>query len=103
MSRQHTPRQKPHVVFYTKPGCHLCEEAEREIDAARCHALYTFEKVNIEDDPDLTRRYGWDIPVVAVNGTVTFKHRLTAEDFKRAVIKETGDNATGGAGDGATG
>ena len=81
MSRTHTP----HVVFYTRPGCHLCEEAEREIEAARCRPLYTFEKINVETDPDLTRRYGYDIPVVTVDGTVAFKHRLAADDFKRAV------------------
>ena len=82
---------RPRVVFYTKPGCHLCEEAAREIDAARCHALYTFEKVNIEDDPDLLRRYGWDIPVVTIDGTVAFKHRLTAADFKREITDRNAD------------
>jgi hypothetical protein len=85
MSQEHDPRPRPRVVFYTKPGCHLCEEAEREIDAARCHPLYTFEKVNIETDPDLSRRYGWDIPVITIDGTVAFKHRLTAADFKHAI------------------
>ena len=87
MSEKNASRRPPHVVFYTRPGCHLCDEAEREIDAARCHTLYTFEKVNIETDPDLTRRYGWDIPVVTINGRVAFKHRLTAADFRRAVEK----------------
>lgn len=85
MSRTHTP----HVVFYTKPGCHLCEEAEREIEAARCADSYTFEKVNIEPDPDLRRRYGWDIPVVVIDGAVCFKHRLTAADFKREITART--------------
>ena len=94
MSEQQAPRPKPHVVFYTKPGCHLCDEAEREIDAARCRGLYTFEKVNIETDPDLARRYGWDIPVITVDGTVAFKHRLTAEQFKREIAVRRGGEET---------
>lgn len=85
MSEKNASRRPPHVLFYTRPGCHLCEEAEREIAAARCHGLYTFEKVDIDTDPDLARRYGWDIPVVVIDGTVAFKHRLTAADFKRAI------------------
>ena len=76
---------KPHVIFYTRPGCHLCEEARLAIDAADCAAAYTLEEVNIETDPDLRRRYGWDIPVVRINGRHVFKHRLTAADFKRAL------------------
>lgn len=76
---------KARVTIYTKPGCHLCEEAKREIHAARCEGDYTLEEVNIESDPELTRRYGWEIPVVAINGTLAFKYRLTAAEFKRAV------------------
>ncbi len=78
--------QKPHVVFYTKPGCHLCDEAKREIERAGLRDRYTFEEVNILDDPELQRRYGHDIPVVTVNGVHAFKHRLTAEEFRRAVL-----------------
>jgi hypothetical protein len=41
--------------------------------------------VDILSDPELTRRYGWDIPVVLIDGTHAFKHRLTAEEFHRAI------------------
>jgi glutaredoxin len=71
------------VRVYTKPGCHLCDEAKREIERADCSELYTLEEVNIELDPELTRRYGWDIPVVTINDRVAFKHRLTADAFAR--------------------
>jgi glutaredoxin len=77
---------KPHVLFYTKPGCHLCEDAMRAIDKADCSDLYTFEEVDILSDPELLRRYGAEIPVVLVNGVYAFKYRLTAEDFRRAIL-----------------
>jgi glutaredoxin len=76
---------KARVIFYTKPGCHLCDEAKAEIRRADCQDRFTFEEVNIETDPELKRRYGWDIPVVLIDGTVAFKHRLTAEAFRQAV------------------
>ena len=77
--------QKPHVLFYTKPGCHLCDEARHEIERAGCSGQYTFEAVNILSDPELLRRYGTEIPVVLINGTHAFKYRLTAADFRRAI------------------
>jgi glutaredoxin len=76
---------KPHVIFYTQPGCHLCDEARREMARADCSNLFTYEEVDINSDPELRRRYGWDIPVVLVNDTHAFKHRLTAEEFRRAI------------------
>lgn len=78
---------RPHVIFYTKPGCHLCEDARREIERADCAGHFTFEEVNILSDPELQRRYATEIPVVLINGTHAFKYRLTAEDFRRAIRK----------------
>jgi glutaredoxin len=82
--------QKPHVILYTKPGCHLCDDAKREIERAGSHDAYTFEEVNILSDPDLQRRYGAEIPVVLINGTHAFKYILTADEFKRALRKASG-------------
>jgi glutaredoxin len=83
--RKMTPA--PHVIFYTKPGCHLCDEARQEIARAACRDLFTYEEVDINSDPELRRRYGWDIPVVLIDDTHAFKHRLTAEDFRRAILR----------------
>ncbi len=81
---------KAHVTFYTKPGCHLCDEAKQEILKADCADEYTLEEVNIEEDPALKARYGLQIPVVCINGVTAFKYRLTAEEFTRAVRSKTG-------------
>ncbi|HZT57979.1 MAG TPA: glutaredoxin family protein [Pyrinomonadaceae bacterium] len=76
---------KPHVRLYTKPGCHLCEDAKREIAHAGRAGGFTFEEVNILSDPELRRRYANEIPVVTINGVHAFKYRLTAADLLRAV------------------
>lgn len=77
--------EKPHVVFYTKPGCHLCDEAKRVIESAGHRDEYTFEEVNILSDASLLSRYGVDIPVVVIDGVHAFKHRVTAREFLRAL------------------
>ncbi len=74
---------KAHVILYTRPGCHLCEEAKQEMLAAGCAGEYTFEEVNIETEAALKERYGWEIPVIVINGVKAFKYRLTADEFKR--------------------
>ena len=75
--------RKVQVTLYTRHGCHLCEEAKQAMLAAGCEGQYTLREFDIDLDPDLTRRYGWDIPVVLINGIETFKHRLTPSEFKR--------------------
>ena len=77
--------RKAQVTLYTRPSCHLCDEAKQAILAARCEDLYALREINVDSDPELVRRYGWDIPVILINGIETFKHRLTASDFKREV------------------
>lgn len=47
--------------LYTRPGCHLCEQA-RTVAAAAGLAV---EEVDIEGDARLGARYGLRIPVLA--------------------------------------
>jgi glutaredoxin len=73
------------VVIYSNPGCHLCEVAKAAIQAAGCEGQYTLAEINIESDPDLLRRYRYDIPVITFDGVEAFRHRLSAEEFREAL------------------
>ena len=57
------------VVVYSRPGCHLCEEAISRIVALHEQG-YRFElhEVDIESHDVLLRRYLERIPVVEVDG-----------------------------------
>ena len=77
---------KPHVIIYSRPGCHLCDEAKAAIFSAGCTDQFTLEEVNIESDDELLRKYKYDIPVIAVDGVETFIHRVTSEDFRQAML-----------------
>ena len=80
-------KSKSRIILYTKPGCHLCEEMKHEMVRAQCGDLYTLEEVNIETDPDLLRRYRFEIPVLKIDGVAAFKGRLRAEEFKAYLLK----------------
>ena len=59
------------VVVYSRPGCHLCEQAVEALVALHEEG-YRFElqEVDIESEELLLRRLLEKIPVVEVDGTV---------------------------------
>ena len=63
----------PNVVLYAKPGCHLCEDAKTEIEAARRTRDFTLTEIDISTDPVLFRKYGERIPVVEIDGEEAFE------------------------------
>lgn len=79
-------RQKVSVVLYTRPGCHLCEDAKAQMLAAKCADLYDLHEINIELDPALVERYGTKIPVITINGKKAFDYRIDAPTFRKMVV-----------------
>jgi hypothetical protein len=75
--------KKAVVILYTRPGCHLCDEAKVVINEARKDGEFTLEEVNIDKDPELAEQYGYDIPVVLINRVKAFKHRVDLREFRR--------------------
>ena len=82
---QEVSMSKAHVIIYSRPGCHLCDEAKAAIMAAGCSDQFTLEEVNIESDDELLRKYKYDIPVIAIDGVETFIHRVNPQDFIRVI------------------
>jgi len=59
------------VVVYSRPGCHLCEEAVAAIVALYGEGYrFALHEVDIESDELLLRRHLERIPVVEVDGVV---------------------------------
>ena len=73
---------KRNVIIYSRPGCHLCDEAKAAIQNAGLNDRFTLEEINIESDKDLLRKYKYDIPVVLIDGIEAFRHRVDVQAFK---------------------
>ena len=56
------------VTFYSKPGCHLCDDARAVIERVCAELGESYAELSILDDPDLQERYGEEIPVTLVDG-----------------------------------
>ena len=77
------------VRIYTRAGCHLCEEAEQVVRAEQAAAGFELELVDIDHDPELARRYGVRVPVVALDGEELFEYEVPV-DLLRARLGRVG-------------
>ena len=71
------------VTLYTRPGCHLCEEAKAAIAPLLREFSAALHEINIDEDAVLKERYGWDIPVIFIGQHKTAKHRVDLAQFRR--------------------
>lgn len=56
----------PTLTLYTRPGCHLCEQAAGNL--ARLE--FRVQTVNVDLDPELRARHGDHVPVLALGDRV---------------------------------
>ncbi len=77
------------VTLYSRPGCHLCEEAKTAIAPLLRELNATLREVNIDEDAILKERYGWDIPVIFIGQHKAAKHRVDLVQFRRR-LQEAG-------------
>ena len=61
------------LTLYSRVGCHLCEDAERLLDGLQL----PYTRVEVDGRPELERRYGWDVPVLARGGEVLLRGVFT--------------------------
>jgi glutaredoxin len=80
---------KAQVIVYSRPGCHLCDEAKDAIRKADC-AEFTLEEINIESSRDLLLKYQFDIPVITIDGLEAFRHRVDSEKFRQIILAGRG-------------
>jgi glutaredoxin len=75
------------VTVYSKPGCHLCEEAIQTLERIQKNAVFLLEEINIQDNPALFAEYGEQIPVIMLNGTFLSEY-VVDEPRLRELLKE---------------
>jgi glutaredoxin len=73
------------VEIYSRPGCHLCDEAKETIERVRLRFGFDLRIIDIESRPELEQEYGEEIPVVMINGSKAFKYRVDQIEFEKKV------------------
>ncbi|MFN0056523.1 MAG: glutaredoxin family protein [Planctomycetales bacterium] len=95
LQRQNTARGQPwkpgptgrrfqRVVIYSRPECHLCDDAKALL-AEYLDYLPDLEEVSIDADPALHAQYSDSIPVVEIDGEVRFRGRVDELLLRRLI------------------
>ena len=56
------------VTLYSRPGCHLCDDAREVIERVCSDLGETYAEIDIDTSADFRERYGEEIPVTVVDG-----------------------------------
>ena len=78
------------VTLYSRPGCHLCEEARAVLDRLRAETPFDVDEIDIEADDVLHARYLERIPVVAIDGEDLFDYTIDEEALIRRILYREG-------------
>jgi glutaredoxin len=68
------PTSIPVVTVYTRPGCHLCDEALEALERMRAATPFAIVQRDISSDDALHRAYFERIPVIELDGCELFDH-----------------------------
>jgi hypothetical protein len=75
---------KVRVVLFERAGCHLCDEARILLDEMIGPDRY--DRVDIDVSDELIVRYGFRVPVLAVDGVDRLEAPITVPDL-RAILQ----------------
>lgn len=73
------------VIVYSKPGCHLCEDALRLLQELRGAYDLAIEEIDITTDRTLFKKYFEKIPVLFIDGRTTLAAPIRIEDVRAAL------------------
>ena len=62
------------VVLYSRPGCHLCDDARVVLERVRAAVPFALDEVDITGDDRLHARYLERIPVITLDGDELFEY-----------------------------
>ena len=73
------------VTLYSRPGCHLCEDAEARIRRVLGKEASSLRVVNILEDRELEDQYVFRIPVLRINGVDVAEGEITEAAVRKAL------------------
>ena len=79
------------VTFYTKPGCHLCDNAYLQLESLKQDTEFEIEVVDIRSTDELYAEFRATIPAIKVGDAVFIEGPFAQdvlEEIRREVIKD---------------
>jgi len=73
------------VTLYSRPGCHLCDDARAVIEEVCADLGESYEEVDIDADPQLQERFTDEVPVTFVDGRQHDFWRVSPDRLRTAL------------------
>ena len=77
----------PRVRLYSKPGCHLCDDARAVVERVCADLGTSYDEVDITTSPELMNAYADQIPVTFVDGRQHDFWRVDASRLRVALTR----------------
>jgi len=76
------------LVVISRAGCGLCDDMLHALaDLERQQALPPVTVVDVDSDPELTRRFGLKVPVLLLDGSAICHYTLNSQELLRLVAR----------------
>jgi hypothetical protein len=75
------------VTLFTKPGCHLCDDARAVVEDVCAELGEGWTEVDILSSEELSARYGEEIPVTLVDGAQHDFWRVDPDRLRAALSR----------------
>jgi glutaredoxin len=75
------------VTVYSRHGCHLCEDAVKTLESMREELAFEIEIIYIDEDAELEKLYGNEVPVIHINGEHHDFYKVDPERFRSSLEK----------------
>jgi len=56
------------ITIYSRPGCHLCDDAQNVLESLCEELNFEIEVINIDEDAELIKLYSDQVPVIHIDG-----------------------------------
>jgi hypothetical protein len=75
------------LTLVGKPDCHLCQDMKALVERVAPAFAATIVEKDVRDDPDLERRYVFEIPVLLVGPREIARHRIDEAELRRRLAE----------------
>ena len=79
------PGSTPRITLYSRPGCHLCDDARAVVERVCADTGEEYLEVDVTGSAELVRAYGEQIPVTLVDGRQHDFWRVEEARLRRAL------------------
>ena len=75
------------VTVYSRLNCHLCEVAVDALESVKAELTFEIEKIYIDGDAELIKKYGEEVPVIHIDGKHHDIFRVDLNRFRSSLEK----------------